>query len=49
MLAKSNYMAKASPKVTILPLPNLKNQNLKFGGFFRGAMVFGKYLQPQHQ
>jgi hypothetical protein len=48
MLAKSNSMAKASPKVAILPLPNKKNQNLKFGGVFKGAMVFGKYLQPRH-
>jgi hypothetical protein len=31
--------------VAIPPLLEKKRQKLKFVGFFKGAMVFGKYLQ----
>jgi hypothetical protein len=39
---------KPHPKYQSCHFQILKNQNLKFGRFFKGAMVSGKYLQPQH-
>lgn len=45
MFVKPNSKARVTPKVAIPPLLEKKRQNVKFVGFFRGAMVFGKYLQ----
>ncbi len=44
MHEKPNPKTKASHKAAMLPPPKKNNQNLKFGRFFRGAMVFGKYM-----
>jgi hypothetical protein len=48
MFAKFDPKVGASPKGTILPLLEKNNWNLKFAKFFRGAMFFGKYLQPHN-
>jgi hypothetical protein len=45
MFVEPNSKVGVTLQVAIPPLLEKKRQVLKFVGFFRGAMVFDKYLQ----
>jgi hypothetical protein len=47
MFVKAYFKAEASPKMPTHHFPP-KKWNLKFVGFFKGTMVFIKYLQPHN-